>query len=1459
MTRGSMNTSNRSDIKRTTSTSVRIMLMVLLAMIMQIGMMATDVFAGDAPATQYVDKKWENGQVVSETKTQNDVAWMTSGHLEWHNNWWYTRDLEKLVISDRVSVDNGATANLILMDGKTIEFENGIHVGKGSTLNIYGQEQGTGKLIVGKSKADTAAIGGNAGESNGTINIYGGTIQVTGGSHSSNGGAGIGAGGTASNESSINIYGGTVTANGGANAAGIGGGARGGHGGAINIYGGNVTANGDSGAAGIGGGEGGSGTGTFIRGGEVHAKGGAASADGGSGIGSGSKAGRDGVVGGNVYIYGGKVYAEGGTDGAGIGGGNEVNGGNVYINGVNGGAYVEAEGGGDAAGIGGGDGASGGTVEIRGGTVKATGGGFAAGIGSGDADGENIHGGTVEIRGGDVTATGGSYSAGIGGGQGGSGATVDIYDGKVTANGGTYSSNMNCGAGIGSGFKDGRETINAGKTTIHGGQVIATGGPYGAGIGGGGGVAGGEIYIKSGTVEATGGLSGAGIGGGESANGGKIEITGGTITATGGPDAAGIGGGEYGTGGDIKISGGTVTADGADYAAGIGGGDDAAGGTINITGGTITAKGGVDGAGIGGGEGGAGGNITINSASDELIKATSEKKNSLGAGIGGGEGGGAGTINIINGKVEATGGSWKKDISVIWCFGAAGIGTGDDGRGGNITISGGDIKASGGMTAAGIGGGRKGYVDKIEIKGGNVNATGSSGVADDYDKGGAGIGGGDHAANRIIEITGGDINAQGGHGAAGIGGGSYGEGGTITISGGKVSATNGSTKNIIGAAIGGGTESKSGTIKITAGEVYAHGRNGGAGIGSGFYCTDKENAVDVTIDGGNVTAETGEGFSYWRNKQSKRNIYAGAAIGASGCSYDIDDKLVDNTYFSGTIRFNGGNVKVVSWGVTPIGTTSDDGLLEDSGRVEFNGATVQKVTYRSVNWQSSMVRAKDIILKEDASLHQFVLFDDDWYEDWNQPSGIVLKDDRINTMQTADHRHLLVGPCDHRGITIVDNGTDHSSSCKYCAYETSHEAHTYGNPAWTWGEDHATAVAKFTCSVCKHVETLNADVTEKNVEATGEDPAKTVYTAKVTLDGQEYTDVVEMSYGLANATITTEPEVKTLTYNGHEQQLVTAGTASGGQMLYALGDESGATEEFAETLPVGTDAGDYKVWYMVKGDSEHNDIPAKRVDAAIEKADFRAIEFTVTPDKATYTGSAIKPEVKGTFNPGSVPGLDTITVDASEYSFTYANNVNAGTATVSITSSEKNFTIGTKNLQFVINKAPNKVTVSIEGWAKGEKASIPDVTADFGAKTATLVYKVKNADDSTYSDTVPSEEGEYTVKATIEGSSNYEGGEATCDFEIIEKKYTVTFDPNGGTGTKEAESIAENDRYTLPDAEPFGVPADKCRFSAWEVKIGSAEPVEKDPEDSITVTADTIVKALWEDHDWDEPEYVWGG
>ena len=57
------------------------------------------------------------------------------------------------------------------------------------------------------------------------------------------------------------------------------------------------------------------------------------------------------------------------------------------------------------------------------------------------------------------------------------------------------------------------------------------------------------------------------------------------------------------------------------------------------------------------------------------------------------------------------------------------------------------------------------------------------------------------------------------------------------------------------------------------------------------------------------------------------------------------------------------------------------------------------------------------------------------------------------------------------------------------------------------------------------------------------------------------------------ATVTKAPEAKALTYTGSVQELVTAGTATGGEMQYALGTKDAATEEYTTSIPTATEAG----------------------------------------------------------------------------------------------------------------------------------------------------------------------------------------------------------------------------------------------------------------------------------------------
>ena len=87
-----------------------------------------------------------------------------------------------------------------------------------------------------------------------------------------------------------------------------------------------------------------------------------------------------------------------------------------------------------------------------------------------------------------------------------------------------------------------------------------------------------------------------------------------------------------------------------------------------------------------------------------------------------------------------------------------------------------------------------------------------------------------------------------------------------------------------------------------------------------------------------------------------------------------------------------------------------------------------------------------------------------------------------------------------------------------------------------------------------------------------------------------------------------------LVYNGGEQTLIAAGTATGGELQYKLG-ENGA---YSAKLPTATDAGDYTVYYKVVGDADHENSAERSLTVTIRKA---AVTITVL-DKRAYTDSA---------------------------------------------------------------------------------------------------------------------------------------------------------------------------------------------------------------------------------------------
>ena len=465
----------------------------------------------DAVAT-YIERWWDGEKVVSKEciRTPNEgfilMSTVPNGSTLQDGSWYYVNS--NVTFSSRIHTDG--EVNIILGDGATVDFQRGLEVSEGDTLNVYDQKQGTGKMIAfcerfaQRDDQDEAAIGGDKGLDGGSMNFYGGNFEAT--TKRETRGAAIGGSGFRAGGRMIFYAGNYIVKSRFGSSTGIGGGYKGeasrcsGEG--ITIYGGTFDIQTFQSGAGIGSGEGAyRSTGAIaIYGGSITAS----SHNGGAAIGGGKNSEN-----GPIYIYGGEVnaVAYGNKIGAGIGGGQDAEQGDLIY--ISGGTVISQSD--KGAGIGGGMGKGGGYIEISGGLVVATSTAGGAGIGGGRNGSNHI----VNITGGYVIAASSSFTsssemmetvtrylgnapmssqyqrtanammvsvaalvdlfssdeelsgAGIGGGHGGSGGEVNIFGGIVIAKCGLSSANA---IGKGKGGSDSGTLTLDNKTMVSAGS-----------------------------------------------------------------------------------------------------------------------------------------------------------------------------------------------------------------------------------------------------------------------------------------------------------------------------------------------------------------------------------------------------------------------------------------------------------------------------------------------------------------------------------------------------------------------------------------------------------------------------------------------------------------------------------------------------------------------------------------------------------------------------------------------------------------------------------------------------------------------------------------------------------------------------------------------------------------------------------------------------------------------------
>ena len=302
---------------------------------------------------------------------------------------------------------------------------------------------------------------------------------------------------------------------------------------------------------------------------------------------------------------------------------------------------------------------------------------------------------------------------------------------------------------------------------------------------------------------------------------------------------------------------------------------------------------------------------------------------------------------------------------------------------------------------------------------------------------------------------------------------------------------------------------------------------------------------------------------------------------------------------------------------------------------------------------------------------------------------------------------------------------------------------------------------------------------------------KTTITAKY--DGDDNWNSASDSYTLTvekgKAVVKKAPTAnsQTYTYTGEPQELIVAGEGTNGEMQYKVGDKG----TYSTTIPTGTNADDYTVYYKVVGTSnQFDDSEEGSIIVKIAKA-----KLTVTAEDNKIVFGDEEPEYSVAYE-GFV-NKETASVLGGKLAFTcgYKKGSNAGTYPITpsgLTSDNYEITFAKGTL--TVEKGDITVTApkAVDGlvYTGTAQALITAGSADGGEMQYSL-------DGKTYDKAIPTgtDAKEYTVYYTVVADGNHNAVEAKTVSATIAKarlfvkandmtitqgaeapEYTVTYD-----------------------------------------------------------------------------------
>ena len=292
----------------------------------------------------------------------------------------------------------------------------------------------------------------------------------------------------------------------------------------------------------------------------------------------------------------------------------------------------------------------------------------------------------------------------------------------------------------------------------------------------------------------------------------------------------------------------------------------------------------------------------------------------------------------------------------------------------------------------------------------------------------------------------------------------------------------------------------------------------------------------------------------------------------------------------------------------------------------------------------------------------------------------------------------------------------------------------------------------------------------------------------------EKSTTITVTVTKATPTVTAPTAISGLTFTGNAQNLVSAGTTSGGTLQYALS----AGGDYSAAIPQGTKAGNYTIYYKVVGDNKYKDVvEAGPVTVtigpkALVEGSGGTLNISLSPESTVFNNSDQKPTI-------TVKDGDTQLTLGTDYTVTYklgadvvTETKDVNTYTVVIASKAGGNYTFTSNKTFAITKAAitsvtlDETTLTYNGSA--QTVNVTSVKAG-ALDVPTVAYTISGNTQTTV--------GNYTVRVTAKDDSNF-SGYAETPFSIIPE----------GANTFVLSGIAANYEYAGANIEPAPVVKD---------------------------------------------------